>query len=122
MITNLDKDFPEDDIIEFISKDGKEYSIRLSIPIDAGMTIIENIETIQKIFPTDGGRPKPTKEALELISKIIADICHAQYEEIDREWLKKNVSLPRMVYIVYRMAKPIYEFLTSSGFMDSLKV
>ena len=118
MIINLDHDFPEDDYIEFKTKSGKEYKIQITIPIDAGMTIIDNFDILQKIFPADGGRVKPSREAFELILKITVDICHAQYEEIDRDWLRENISLPRLIYIVYKMARPIYEFLTASGFVQ----
>ncbi len=121
MITNLDKEFPEDDYFEFNDREGNLYKVKMSIPVDAGFTIIDNFETILKIFPSDGGRPKPTKEAYEIIIKIIADICHAEYDMIDRDWIRKNVSLPRLVYIVFKMAKPIYQFLTTSGFVETLK-
>lgn len=120
-ITDLDTLFPEDEILSFKDKDGKEYNIRMFIPASVGFTILDNVDKIMAIFP--GGatsRPRISKDAIELVLKILADVCHEQYEEIDREWISKNVSLPRQAFIVYKMALPVYDFLINSGFLEAV--
>lgn len=120
-IVDLDILFPENDIIKFKDRSGQVYEISLFIPAAVGFTLLDNIDMIKSIFPVPGGRPRLSKEAIEMVLRILADICNEQHPEIDREWIKKNVSLPRQAYIIYKMAKPIYDFLTDSGFLEAVR-
>lgn len=121
-IVDLDILFPENDIIRFKDKSGKTYEVGVFIPPAVGFTIIDNIDLIQQAFPNGvSSRPRVSKELLNFALLIIADICHEQYPEITEEWLKKNVSFPRLAYILYKLAVPIYEFLTSSGLAEAVR-
>lgn len=119
-ITDLDVLFPEDEVVKF-DVNGKEYSIKMFIPSAVGFTILDNVDKIMAIFP--GGsfsRPRISKDAVELVLKILSDVCGAQYPEITKEWIEKNIALPRQAFMVYKMALPVYDFLLNSGFLETV--
>jgi hypothetical protein len=120
-VIDLTKEFPEDDIIT-LKACGKVYEIPLVITSDAGDTLIENIETIQKILPAEGSlMPHFNRESLQLARVVLADIAHDHYPEIDAEWIRKNISVPRLILTVYHMIRPIYDFMIGSGFLAGMK-
>lgn len=122
-IADLDVIFPEDDVVKFKGKtDGKEYIISLFIPSAVGFLLIDNIDMIRGIFPSgkNSGKPKFSQDLIDLLSRILSEVCGNQYPEIDEMWVKKNISLTRQAYMIWKLAIPIYEFLTSSGFMEGV--
>lgn len=119
-IVDLDVLVPEDEIVKFKSKDGREFTVRLFIPAAVGFTIIDNLDALQRIFP--GGpsaRPRMTRESIELALRIVADVLHEQHSEIDVEWVKANISLPRLAVLVFKLSLPVYQFLIGSGFLEA---
>lgn len=121
MIIDLDKEFPEEDIIKFTTRSGVEYEVALYIPPSVGDIILDNIEIVSSLFPDGMGVPKLNKASIDLGMKILADICHEQFEEIDREWIRKNISLPRQAIILYHLIKPVYNFISGTGFMSMVE-
>ena len=122
-IADLDVLFPEDDIVKFKGKtDGKEYEIKLFIPSAVGFLIIENIDIITGLFPSGNvsSKPKVTKKVIDLLKKILTEICRNQNPEINEKWVEANISLPRQAFIIYKLALPIYDFLVSTGYMESV--
>lgn len=120
-IIDLTKEFPEDDIIT-LKAGGNVYEIPLVITSDAGDVLIDNMETIQAILPKEGSMiPHFDKQSLQLARVIIAAIAHDKYPEIDAEWIRKNVSVPRLILTVYHMIRPIYDFMIGSGLLAGLK-
>lgn len=120
-IVDLEQLFPEDEKILLKDKAGKKYVISVFLPAAVGFLILDNIETIQSMFPGNTRIPRPTKEGLDLMIRVISAVCHEQHEDIDEEWLRKNVSLPKLVYILYKLSLPVYEFIVESGFLEAVR-
>lgn len=121
-IADLDILFPnENDSIKFKDKAGKEYVIPVFIPVSVGFTLIDNIDRLMDIFPSGvSGRPAFKRETLELMQDLLVSIIQEHYEQVDRTWLKKNISLTRQAYIIFKFIMPVYEFLTQSGFLETV--
>jgi hypothetical protein len=119
-IVDLDVLVPEDEEVKFKSKDGREYTVKLFIPAAVGFTIIDNLDALQRIFPGGGNsRPRLTKESIDLALRIVADVIGEQYPEVDVDWVRTNISLPRLAVLVLKLSLPVYQFLTSSGFLEA---
>ncbi len=121
MNTDLDILMPEDDLIEFTAADGQRYSIRLFVPFAVGAYLLDNADVIAQVFPQDGKRPVVSKTTFEVILKILGLMFREQYPEMTDEWIRKNVSLPRLIAIVIRVATPIYEYVTSLGILETVQ-
>lgn len=121
-IADLDILFPnENDSIEFTGKDGKKYKIPIFIPVSVGFTLIDNIDKLMSIFPSGvQGRPAFTRETLDMMQELLVSIIKEHYDHVDREWLRKNVSLVRQAYIIFKFIMPLYDFLTQSGFLETV--
>jgi len=120
-IVDLEQLFPEEEKITLKDKAGTKYTITVFLPAAVGFLILDNIETVQSMFPGTSTIPKPTKEGLDLMIRIVSLVCHEQHEEIDETWIKKNVSLPKLVYILYKLSLPVYEFIVQSGFLEAVR-
>lgn len=121
-IVDIDILLPENDIITFTAKNGEKYSIELFIPAAVGFTIIDNIDKLADIFPQGGGKPRITKDAINIVLTILANICSVQYEFMTREWISANISLPRQALIVFKMANPVLKFLQEQGFLEAARL
>ena len=119
MLSDLDVLFPENDVIKFKDKSTKqEYTVEIFVCAELGELLLDNLETLQKIFP-DGkiGRPKLSKELYNLCFRLVARMCQMKYPEIDEDWIRKNISLPKLFFIMYKMINPVLDFLNNSGLM-----
>lgn len=117
-ITDLDDLFPEEEVVSF-KVDGKKYDVKVFIPAAVGFVIIDNVDTLKDIFP-GSHKPKLSKKAVDLAMKILAAVIHEQYPEVDEEFVRKNLSLTKQVFLLYKIALPVYEFLTNSGFLEAV--
>lgn len=119
---DLDVLIPEDESVSFTgAKDGQKYVVKLYIPAAVAMLLIENRDQIIELLPAPGKQMnrldliKP--QTVNLLLKIIAGIFKDQHPHMTEEWIKENVSLPRLVLIVFNAAKPVYEYLKTMGGM-----
>lgn len=119
--TDLDLLLPEDDTVTFTAKNGQKYTILLSVPFAVGSYIIDNADLLVNIFPRQGERPKFSKEIVDAVLKIFAVMCHEQYEEMTEEWIRKNISFPRLVLIMIKVATPILTFMSTSGLLETVQ-
>ena len=71
------------------------------------------------IFPSGvQGRPAFTRETLDLMQDLLTSIIKEHYDHVDKFWLKKNLSLVKQAYIIFKFITPLYDFLTQSGFLE----
>jgi hypothetical protein len=116
----LKEQYPEDDILIIPTKE-KDYEIPLVITSDVGDMIIDNIDVIQVVLPGSGGFiPKFNKEILDLARRLLAEMGKSVYPEMDYEFIRKNLSLPRLIISIYSIIRPVYDFLIASGFVNSI--
>lgn len=118
MITDLDELFPEESGFEIINKDdGKKYKVIYFIPVGVALLILENLDLIKDVIPTKGKKIKITKESTEFMLKILELICKEQHEFMTMEWIGKNISAPRIGFIMSELIILLLGYLTSSGLM-----
>ena len=116
--TDLDILLPEDEVIEFTAKDDKRYSIRLFVPFAVGAYIIDHADELAEVFP-NGGRPKLSRKTLDLVLKVFSMVCREQYDHMTEDWIKANISLPRQIAIIIKIATPVYQFISGMGFLEA---
>lgn len=122
-IIDLDVLLPEEQPpIKFTGKtDKKEYIVDLWIPTAVGLLIAENIELLMSIFPSKTRKTKFSKEAVDLILEVFAIMCREKYPHVNKTWIEKNISLPKLVAIGFSLAKPIRQFVMSAGFQEMVQ-
>ena len=118
MITDLDELFPEESGFEITNKDdGKKYKVVYFIPVGVALFILENLDLIKNVISTKGKKIKITKESTEFMLKILELICKEQHEFMTMEWIGKNISAPRIGFIMSELVILLLGYLTSSGLM-----
>lgn len=86
-LADLDLLIPEDEVICFTgTDDGKRYEVKMFIPVEVGLVSIRSMHDKKKEVP------EANIEILEVFLK-------EQYEHMDKDWIKKNISIPRQNYI-----------------------
>ena len=118
---DLDILYPEDNTVEFTAKDGKRYTVPLFISFACGAYLIDNIETIKEIFPGGGKLHKLNITTLGVVVKILQIMISETYPECTEEWVKKNISLPRMGIMIFRAMSPILQYLNSMDLAKWIK-
>lgn len=118
---DLDIMFPEDDSVEFTAKDKKRYTVPLFISFACGAYLIDNIETIKEIYPSKGKLPKINSKTLGVVVKILQIMISDAYPECTEEWVKKNISIPRMGIMIFTAMTPILKYLSSMDLTKWIK-
>lgn len=113
--TDLDILLPEDNIVSFTAADGKKYQINLFIPFAVGQMLVDNADDVMEIFGGKTGKPNINAKTIKLALRILTGIMQDQHPHMTDEWIKKNVSVPRMGVILFKAAMPIYDFLARMG-------
>jgi hypothetical protein len=106
-VTDLDEILPEDGEIRFKDKDGNVHSFQIFVPLGVGMYICEHSEEIAELFKNR----KISKDTAMLVLKIATMIFHEQDNKINEEWMKRNVSLPRLLVIIVKMITPVMDYM-----------
>ncbi|HQA52994.1 MAG TPA: hypothetical protein PK419_09065 [Spirochaetota bacterium] len=115
-VTDLDELLPEDGEIRFKDKDGAVHSFKVFVPFAVGMYICEHSEEIAELFRNR----KISKETAMLVLKIATMIFNEQNKQINEEWMKRNVSLPRLMVIIIKMITPVMDYMKNMNLLSEI--
>lgn len=110
---NLDELVKEDDTITFTGKDKdgnkQKFTVKMFLSFESGIIITENLSKIAPIF--QGGITKINKETLEIVMRIIESVFINQYSFMNKEYLRKNFNLLRLIIIGQKLITPIINYM-----------
>ena len=118
---NLDELIKDDDTITFTGRDSngnkQKFTVKMFLSFESGVIITENLSKLSPIF-SGGGITKVNKETLDIVMKIIESVFINQYPFMNKEYLRKNFNLIRLILIGKTLITPIVNYISD---MTSLK-
>lgn len=111
---NLDELIQDNDTVSFNGKDKNgqkiKYTVEMKIPFEAGIIISENIQKIAPIFK-GFGISKINKDIMNIMLRIIESVFMEQYHFMNKEYIKKQFSLLKLITITKTLVTPIIEYI-----------
>jgi hypothetical protein len=113
-IYDIDNDLPESDKVS-ISINGTKYIVPLVISYGLGCYMLSHTEDLKEIFTTEG-RPSLTRKTLDFAYNVTVELLKEQDPDtLSDEYLKKHLSVPRMIILLVKLAKPFITYMNQYG-------
>jgi len=114
-IYDIDNDLPENDQIK-ITVNGKKYIVPLVVSYGLGCYLLNNKEILAEIFSAGNGRPSLSLKTLDFAYNVALELLKEQDPEIlTDEYLKKHLSVTKLIIMLIKMTKPFLEYMTKYG-------
>jgi hypothetical protein len=112
---NIDNDIKEEDQIS-VTINSTKYIITMVISYSLGCYLLNNKDTILEIFANGTGKPSLSKATLDFAYTICLELLKEQDPELLTDaYLKKHLSVTKLIIMLIKMAKPFYEYMTLYG-------
>ncbi|HNV47592.1 MAG TPA: hypothetical protein PKJ16_11175 [Spirochaetota bacterium] len=91
-------------------KTRKEYPVDIFVPATLAVLLAERLDILRKALAGT-----VDDSVLELVFQVEEMIFKPQYDFMTAAWCEKNVDLATTLYLIWRISKPLLEYLDAVG-------
>jgi len=115
-IFDLDCDLPESDKVS-LSLNGKKYTIPLTVSYGLGCYMLSNKDLLSEIFDASG-KPMLNRKTLDFAYAVAVELIKEQDPKLlTDEYIKKHLSVPKLIILLIKMASPFIKYMNQYGGM-----
>lgn len=91
-------------------KTGKEYPVDVFVPATLAVILAERLDTLRSALAGT-----VDDSVLSLVFQVEEMIFRPQHDIMTAAWCEKNVDLATTLYLLWRISKPLLEYLNMIG-------